>query len=118
MTAAVPLPDQDLADIRHRHEQTTNPQWRARNDVGRLLAEVDRLRAENARLRTLLTESHHAAYHQGEPRDNHVRCRREGCGGTGELYPPADDCGCQSATHPGHYPSCPTRTTAGSAPTN
>ncbi|MCX4751743.1 hypothetical protein OG455_41730 [Kitasatospora sp. NBC_01287] len=46
-----PLTDQQLAAIRTRHEQTTHPAWRSDTDLGRVLAEVDRLRAEQAQHR-------------------------------------------------------------------
>ncbi|OKI16591.1 hypothetical protein [Streptomyces sp. CB03911] len=45
-----PLADQQLADIRARHEASTHPDWRGQTDVGRLLAEVARLREENRSL--------------------------------------------------------------------
>ena len=53
----------------------------AHQDVGALLAEI-------ARLTALLAHDHHLAYHQGEPRDNHVNCGRDSCQSTNELYPP------------------------------
>ena len=40
---------------------------------------------ELTRLRALFAEAHAAAYHQGEPRDRHCRCTRDGCPGTEEL---------------------------------
>lgn len=43
------------------------------------------LAAERDRFRALFAEAHAAAYHQGEPRDRHCRCTREGCPGTEEL---------------------------------
>jgi hypothetical protein len=49
----VPPPDQELADIRARFERTVHPDWRDDTDIGRLLAEVDRLRAELARYEAL-----------------------------------------------------------------
>ncbi|MCX5209770.1 hypothetical protein OG689_10790 [Kitasatospora sp. NBC_00240] len=46
----IPLTDEQLTEIRARHERTTHPDWRATTDVGRLLAEVTRLREENKSL--------------------------------------------------------------------
>ncbi len=48
MTDTTPLTDGQLTAIRAQHERTTHPGWRSSTPVGKLLAELDRLRAELA----------------------------------------------------------------------
>lgn len=96
----------DLAAIRARFEQTTHTDWRADTDMGRVLAEIDRLRAELQQARTAL----HSIESDAE------RAARKGYDLDAEdiratvrhaLTPAAaSGCGCQTRVHPGHYPSC------------
>lgn len=63
MTGQTAQGTDSLARIRAYFERTTHPDWRGASDTGWLLAEVDRLREENERLRALLT----AALNTGAP---------------------------------------------------
>lgn len=56
-----------------------------RGRLDRALDRNRRLREELARLAALHAQAHAAAHHQGEPRDRHCRCTREGCPGAEEL---------------------------------
>jgi hypothetical protein len=163
MTATPPpLSDEQHAAIRNRFERTTHPGWRSDTDMGRLLAEVDRLhnelaaagnqirriatqataeedrlRAENEAMRAV-QRVHVAGFEAAlliADRDPDATtssgARHEAIGYNAALSDVRDaivpaaaptatspnGCGCQTATHPGHWPGCPTRATAPTATT-
>jgi hypothetical protein len=57
-----PLSDELLATIRAELERTTDPDWRPHTTIGKLLAEVDRLRAETDSLHVVVERASVAQY--------------------------------------------------------